>query len=283
MTNLSDPTGSGDTTKATASRMDTSPDDNPFDVTAPDGAATGRRGFLKLGGLGVAVAAFAAACVQQVKVTDKMAQTGTIVPAPATSVPPFPGSAEMDATFALTAISLEKLLVETYDQVFTANWIGTASFVTAAKALRDQHEDHLPELETLARSLGQDPSAVNANQTVKEEEVDTSVDAIDADAGDKAKAEIDAVTLLILLEDTIAQMYAKAGGESTTRELRAQFSALGSTEARHYTVLAGMIGRPAAPFSFEHTAPAALTDEAWVDPNKPVKSTASTPGSTKPA
>src|SRR5690348_7868036 len=47
-----------------------------------------RRGFLRIGGLSIAVSALAAACVQQTKDPVQVAQTGTLVATSSTSTPP---------------------------------------------------------------------------------------------------------------------------------------------------------------------------------------------------
>jgi len=279
-TDPTEPTGSnepsspdGNLTKATTPLMDSIHHDE-----ASGAAVTGRRGFLKLGGLGIGVAAFAAACVQQVKVTDKMAQTGTIVPAPSTSEAPFTGSPLRDATLVLTALSLERLLVDTYQKILTSNWLTTAEFATIARTFKDQHTEHINTLVTQAKDMGQDPDAVKSNETVQADDVQPELDAITADGTDKVKIETDAITLALSLEDVIAQVYAKGGGEGTTSALRSQFTACGGTEARHCAVLAGLIGRPQVPFAFEHVAPAAMTDKAYIQANE--KTLITTPGST---
>src|SRR4051794_39526447 len=51
-----------------------------------------RRGFLRIGGLSVALSAFAVACVEQHKEDVQLAQTGTLPATSSTVKPPNPGS-----------------------------------------------------------------------------------------------------------------------------------------------------------------------------------------------
>jgi hypothetical protein len=260
-----------ETTKANTHTMDTHHDEigrprreahddhDPVMPGKPD-----RRGFLKIGGLSFGMAALGAACVQQTPVVDTMAETGTLVPTPTTLVPPFTGSKAFDATLMLTALSLERLAVQTYDNLLQANFISTQAVVGVAKAFRDQHAEQAGLIATHVTDLGQDPSLVKANEQINSDVVAPAIAALKAETSDKVKLETDALTLASTIEDGAAQIYAKAGGTFTTPELRAAITAIGAVGARRYTVLAMVLGEPPAPFAFEHVAPTSVPVTSYI-------------------
>jgi rubrerythrin len=243
------------------------------DVAAADKAALlglpDRRGFLKIGGMSVALSALAVACVYPDKEKTQLANTGSFAPAPATSVPDNPGSALIDATLVLTAISIERLAIDTYDAALapTAGWLDLPILQEVAAYFRDQHRDHAGVLESFARQLGQDGAAVKANEFLKKEVVDVAVDAITKEKGSKAQAQTDTLKLAMSLEDAAAQTYAKAGGLLTTKVMRQGIMSIGSIEAKHVSLLASVLEQQIVPFSFEHTNGAAPED-SYVKPNE---------------
>lgn len=236
-----------------------------------------RRGFLKIGGLTVATSALLVACVNPDKTKTQIAQTGTLPATTTTLKPANPGSAEVDATLVLTALSLEKLAIDTYQAALDAGWLTLPLVQDVAKYFQGQHRDHAELLSSTATKLGQDPSKVTANEYLNTQVVTPAVALIKA-APDPAAAQTATIELAISLEDAAAQTYTKAGGILTTTALRQAIMSIGAIEAKHYSVLSSVIGQPEVPFAFEHTTAAAPPD-AYIKPNGPV--TASTPGTTK--
>jgi rubrerythrin len=257
-------------------------------VAAADKAALlglpDRRGFLKIGGMSVALSALAVACVYPDKEKTQLANTGSFAPAPSTSVPENPGSALVDATLVLTAISIERLAIDTYEAALKAGWLDLAILKEVATYFHDQHRDHAGVLESFARQLGQDGAAVKANEFLKKEVVDVAVDAISKEQGSKAQAQTDTLKLAMSLEDAAAQTYAKAGGILTTKVMRQGIMSIGSIEAKHVSLFASVLQQQIVPFSFEHTNGAAPED-SYVKPNQATipTTTAETPSPTTSA
>jgi hypothetical protein len=221
-----------------------------------------RRRFLQVSGVGVGVAALAAACVNP-KTAEQITQTGTRIPAPSTSVPPFPGSEELDARLAATALSIELLGVDLYTDVLAKGWLSTAAVSDLAKKLQDRHRTHAQMMATQVGSLGQNAGAVKANEPARQDLVDSPTDAVKA-LNDKQEIEVEAAKALANFEDQLAQLYTKGAGVSTTAELRSTMASLGGATARQYTAMSWPAGLPAAPFAFQRTAPAAIPEDAYV-------------------
>lgn len=229
--------------------------------------APSRRQMLKLGGLTIASTALLAACVEPPS-TDQVAVTGTIIPTPTTLEPQDPGSAEMDATLVLTAISIEKLAIEVYTQALDKSWLEDPLIVDVAEYFRGQHQEHEDALAAVARQLGQKPDEVEPNPVLMTEVVDPELVDINAGGGAEAVQTL-ALTLAHDLEVAAAQTYTKAGGILTTPLLRQTIMSIGGIEARHSSVLAVVLGDQAVPFALEPTAAAAPKD-AYIEPNGPV-------------
>src|SRR4051812_39782231 len=142
-----------------------------------DGQGLDRRRFLQAGGLGAGLVALAAACVNT-REPEQITQTGTRVPAPSTSVPPDPGTPVLDAQMVLTALSVEKLAVDTYDTVLKESWVTDASTVSVARQVQSNHRAHVVELSAQATALGQKPADVAPNASVKEDTVASELEAV---------------------------------------------------------------------------------------------------------
>lgn len=258
--------------------------DEAFDPDSPTTEATkarllglsDRRGFLKIGGLTVATSALLVACVNPDKAKEQIAQTGTLPATTTTEKPENPGSGEVDATLVLTALSLERLAIDTYQAALDNKWLTLPLLQDVAKYFQGQHKDHAELLSTTATRLGQDPNAVTANAYLAKNVVDPAVALIKAAANPDA-AQTETLTLALELEDAAAQTYTMAGGVLTTSALRQAIMSIGAIEAKHYSVLAGVLGDPQVPFAFEHVTSAAPKD-SYIKPNGPV--TSSTPSGT---
>jgi hypothetical protein len=254
-------------------RPNETPERRGADMTS-DGSGLDRRRFLQVGGISIGLVALTAACVNTHE-NDQITQTGTRIPAPSTSVPPFPGSAMMDAQLVLTALSVEKLAVETYDAVLKETWITAASTIDAARKVQANHRAHVTELSAQAAALGQDAAAVGPNAGVKEDTVDSELEAVKEAPTASEKSQL-AAGVLTGLEDALAQLYTKAGGEMTTSDLRKRMVSIGAATARQYTVLAKPAGFPMVPLAFMPSAASAIPEDDWVT----AKPGANAPGTT---
>ena len=254
----------------------------PFDTALdqgfdPDGGASDteraallglpdRRGFLKIGGLSIGLAALAAACVNPDKAAVQLPQTGTLAQPTTTLKREFHGSAEVDATLVLTALSLERLAIKVYDDA--APFLKKALLLDVAKYFQSQHRDHADLLASQATRMGQNGSVIEPNKYLATNVVDPAIEGIKAAPSDDAK-QLATLKLALALEDAAAQTYSKAGGLLTTATLRSAILTIGAIEAKHYTLLAHVLGEQEVPFSFEHTSGAAPED-SFIPPNGPV-------------
>jgi hypothetical protein len=231
-------------------------------VDVNDGPGLDRRGFLMVGGVSVGLLALTAACVNPHE-AEQVTQTGTRVPAPSTSLAPFPGSPVLDARLVLTALSVERLAVDTFDTVLKETWLTSAPTIALARKVQDRHRRHADALATRAGAFGQDAAAVKPNPDVKGELVDNELETV-REAKTPRERETEAGKLLAMVEDALSQFYAKAGGTFTTPELRRSVGAIGVATARQYTALAGPAGQPLVPLTFEPTAAATIPEDAWL-------------------
>jgi hypothetical protein len=227
-----------------------------------------RRGFLKLGGLSVAMSAVAVACVNDKKESVQLAQTGTLPATTSTVVAPDPGSPQTDATLVLTAISIERLAIDVYQAALDAGWLTVPLLQDAAKYFQGQHKEHAASLSATATQMGQKPADVKANEYIKTNVVDPQVKIITT-AGAPTATQNETLKLALELEDAAAQTYTMAGGVLTKPALRQAIMSIGAIEAKHYSVLAGALQLQQVPFAFGHTNLAA-PPESYIQPNGPV-------------
>lgn len=228
----------------------TSPEARAALVGAPS-----RRGFLKVGGLVLSSAAIAA-CVNP-KGKSELPVTGTLPATTTTVKDASPASPELDAVTIQTALSLEYLAIDTYEQALQAGYL-TGVVADAAKYFVEQHQDHAGALGNAARDLGLTPYD-QANPFLMKQVVEPALKAVEP-LQSEAERQVATVKIALNLEDVAAQTYTEAGGTLSTRTLRQAAMSIGAIEARHYTVLAWTIGQPTVPFAFGHTNNAAPTD-----------------------
>lgn len=254
----------------------------PFDAALdqafdPDGGASdderahllglpNRRGFLKIGGLTIGLAALAAACVNPDKQVVQLPQTGTLAQPTTTVVRKFHGSPEVDATLVLTALSLERLAIDVYEA--GGAFLIKPLLQDVAKYFQSQHRDHADLLAAQATRMGQQPGEVKPNPLLNTSVVQPALETITSAPSKEAK-QLATLRLALDLEDAAAQTYTKAGGLLTTTGLRQAILSIGAIEAKHYTLLAYSLGEQTVPFSFGHTSGAA-PDDALIAPNGPV-------------
>jgi hypothetical protein len=230
------------------------------DPTGP--AALDRRGFLTVGGLSIGLIALSAACVTEPE-QQQVTQTGTRVPAPGTSVPPFAGSGELDTRLVLTALAVERLAVEAYDLVLGENWLTTESTVAITRAVHERHRQRVDALAGEAESLGTDAAAGTVDESLREDLLDSRVSAV-REAADERTRQTQAVGLLLSFEDALSQLYAKATGTVTTATLRAAMGSAGVATARQYSALAGPAGQSLVPLAFQPSASPSVPEDSYV-------------------
>jgi hypothetical protein len=267
-------------------------------LMAPGGVA--RRALIG-GGLTVAGAAALAACTPAPS-KDQLAQTGTVPNAnsPATLSPE--KAAELQATTDLTLLrtaqSLEALAVVTYGLAIASGKVTMSAVASAATLFQSQHTDHEGALTSQIRSLGGEPynnpdagpppaPSVSASQWSQVNPGIWKASVQPAVQNADALTEQAILKLALLLENTAAQTYAKAGDTLSTPALRNFIMSIGGTEARHAAVINGVLSpddpREQVPFAFMPITLAVDKDD-YVGPgdmaNVTIKTTTTTAKST---
>lgn len=203
----------------------------------------GRRQFLRVGGMTVAMSAVVAACgsdSQEGNIPES-GERPTTTTAP-TSTTKDPDAGDVDITLLRTASSLEVLAVAAYQAALDSGQLTTPAIKSAAELFQSQHEDHANLLETTTEDLGGTP--YTDPNPVLLESLQETIDAIpDAD-------ELVIVQAAVDLENVAAQTYAFAGGVLSTPELRAAIASIGATEARHVTLLKSVLEQEPVEFPF---------------------------------
>ncbi len=205
----------------------------------------GRRQFLQVGGMSVAMTAVLAACgsdSQQGNVPESGERPTTTTTAEGTTPTTDPALAGIDVTLLRTASSLEALAIAAYQAAIDSGQVTTPAIADVAVLFQAQHEDHLGLLVATTEDLGgtpyEDPNPVLL------EALQETIDAIpEAD-------ELVIVQAAADLENVAAQTYAYAGGVLTTPELRAAIMSIGTTEARHLTLLKSVLEQEPVEFPF---------------------------------
>jgi hypothetical protein len=219
-----------------------------------------RRAFLAIGGVGVASSAILVGCGQP-KAPESIAQTGTTPIQPLSTTTTAPGSPANDLVMLRTSSSIEVLAIQTYQKAIESGALTTPAVKSAAELFMSQHEDHQNLLKTITSDAGGQPWT-QANFYLSYELVDPTVAS--------TKTQDQWLALATLLENTASQTYSYAGGTMTTPSLRASLMSIGATEARHLTVLYAAQGLVPVPLSLGSTAKA-ITPDAYIGPNGPVK------------
>lgn len=179
-----------------------------------------RRGFLRIGGIGIAGAALLAACGDD----DDPSAT------------PLGGAADdgaaTDIVLANTAISLETLAIDTYTVAAESGLVESAAVAAAATLFAEHHVAHRDALVATVDGAGATPFT-GTNAAVKSAIVDPALAA--------ATTEADVIALAYELETAAAQTYVYAAGVLSTPRLRSTIMTIGGIEARHAAVL-GQVG-----------------------------------------
>lgn len=214
------------------------PDTDADDATKQTLLLSGlnRRRFMQIGGVSVLSAAVLAAC-------GKDDNTGAT-----TNTTAAKGSAS-DIAITRTASSLEYVAVDVYDQAIKSGLVTTAAIADAAKLFQAQHRDHAALFEGATKELGGD-AFTTANPAV-----------MGSLAGRIAalKSETDVVTLARDLENVAAATYQSAVGAFGDVRLNVQMMSVGGVEARHATLLNGVLSANQFATNAFHTTTGAVT------------------------
>ena len=208
-------------------------DDVPRDLKAD--AVLGslaRRRFLRIGATSVGAAAVLAACGGG---DDDEAATEPTT----TTAKPSPA----DVTVLRTASSLELVAVSVYDQAVKSGLVTTPAITEAARTFMSQHKDHAAIFQALTKRLGGEPFTT-PNPAVTTQ-LQPRVAAL--------KAERDVVALALELERSAAATYLGFVGNLVDESLNETVMSVGGVEARHATVLAGVLGENGVPAAFATT------------------------------
>lgn len=210
-------------------------EDVPTDVKADVVlGGLGRRRLLRIGATSVAATAVLAACGGDDEGSGSGAAETTTTAKPASAG---------DVRVLQTASSLELVAVATYDHAIKSTLVTTPAVADAAKAFMSQHKDHADAFEALTKKLGAKPySAPNPAVT---QQLAPRVASL--------ASETDVVALALDLERVAAATYLAAVGTFTDLSLNEVIMSVGGVEARHATVLAGVLGQPAIAGAFATT------------------------------
>jgi Ferritin-like domain len=207
-----------------------------------------RRKFLALGGFSVATAAVLAACGgpggEGAGEGPRVAQAGE---SPVTTQ--LPERVVSDAVLLRTASSLEHSAVAIYDKAFGMNVLGgeAAEF---AKRFQDHHAAYAKFFEELTTSVG-GTAFTTENPAVTKNIVTPAYEAIEKSA-DKPG---DLRNMLHSLENVMTETYQSFVTLLSIPKLRASVMSVGSAEARHAAVWAGILGGAVAPSLVPKTEP----------------------------
>ncbi|MCU1352293.1 MAG: hypothetical protein JWM05_1502 [Acidimicrobiales bacterium] len=228
---------------------------------------TGRRQFLKAGGLSLATAAVLAACGKD---TTKIGESGTTaLPSSSTTAPTPPTKArtetdkQTDLGQLRTATSLELLIVEVYNTV--EQHLSTEA-AQIGKRFFDQHTAHAADLQAATeRQFGAKSVYKKRNDYLALKVVKPALAQLESDAktaGSDATA-VQAsqqafVRFLMSMEDTGASTYISGVGALSLADLRHLMGNLGSLSARRSATFGNTLGDDVpktAFFSVENAVP----------------------------
>jgi hypothetical protein len=211
-----------------------------------------RRALLSAGallGAGVVLAACGSSDDDQIPVT------GSIPAVPDNPTTTAPGTKALDLILLNTALSIELLAVDVYDQALDSDFIKTRTVVEGLELFRDHHEEHADALSAAVRGMGGQPTT-EPNEYLLKNQVAPLVEAM--------VDETTALELVLDVENTAAATYVKTTGTYTTPELRQTAMSIGGVDARHVAVLHAALLMVPVPVAFFRTS-AAAPALAYVD------------------
>lgn len=195
------------------------------------GAGPSRRDLLRIGGLGVTVAALAAACSSDGEPAAPDPDADAEAEEERTEATR-DGAADSDASLVNTALSLEVLAIDTYQAAFDRALVQSGPVIEAAERFQQHHREHRDLLIGTVEPMGAEPF-LNANPVVRAALVDPALLSI--------SAERDFLGLVRDLEQASAQLYVHATTGLSTQALRSTAMSIAGVAARRSRVL-GLLG-----------------------------------------
>jgi hypothetical protein len=236
-----------------------------------------RRRFLALGGLTVATAAIVAACGEDEE-EDNVPSAG--VPTPTT------GLAERqidDIELLRTASSLERSVASAYDSLLPLTAGATADALTL---FRERHLAHAASFDTLTEQEGGEPFG-ESNPALQAELIEPTLAVIEGQTDPEQQA-ASIVVFAHSLENVATSTFQSFVPTLIKPELRSAIAGIGTVEAMHSAVLAGLIegAQPAAGLDTLDAAATTLpatTTTAAAPPNGTGATTTTSPALALPA
>jgi len=206
-----------------------------------------RRRFIQIGGISVATAAVLAACGDE--------EAGNVpsagLPSPTTGLPE---RTVDDIVLLRTASSLEHSIVFTYEAVLP---LVTPLVASTLELFRDHHEAHAREVESATEDVGGE-AFTEPNPVVQSNTIEPTLEVITS----QGDPEVQLQQIIIFahsLEDMAAATYQSTVPLLTVPSLREAAMSVGSVEARHAAVLAGLVEGSAPVAALETLDPSATT------------------------
>jgi len=194
-----------------------------------DDAGRSRRDVLRIGGTTVVLGALLAACSSDDD-PPPTAPRGETEPTRSDAGPA--RGADLDVRLLNTALSLETLVIATYQAAFDLGFIQSGSVTDAITRFQQHHGEHQGTLVTAVEASGAEPF-LTPNPVVKAGLVDPTMLTV--------TAERDFVRLARDLEQASAQLYVHATTGLSTQELRSTAMSIAGVAARRATIL-GLLG-----------------------------------------
>lgn len=198
-------------------------------------ALLNRRTFITVGGAAIALSALLVGCSRKDK---EVVKTGSMPQKVDVTTTTAPGSPDMDVTLLRTAQSIEVLAVETYSALLASSHITNAEIAPAFETFKAHHTQYADMLSKWVSDEGGQPFD-KPNEYLKTQTIDPALDAIADEKG--------VLALAVEIENIAAQTYTLAGGTMTTPDLRRSMMSIAPSEARHMSVIYGMLATPAVP------------------------------------
>jgi hypothetical protein len=195
-------------------------------MTAPDAPQRGvdRRGFLRLGGLGIVGTAVLAACSGG---SGEQAMTSVPLALPAAPV----GTPGNDVALLQTALSLELLLGEVYRQSAATGLVASEAGGDSLTAFENHHQVHAEVLAAAVTDRAGEP--VNTGNAIVRAAL------VDPAAASWA-VEADVLAVARTLEELATQTAVFATTVVTTSELRTLLMSIGGAANRRQAILASL-------------------------------------------
>ncbi len=222
------------------------------DTPAPtsDSTRLGRRDALRLGGIGVSLAALVAACGDDRGGNDAPGRVGYAPPG--TEPPAYPVD---DAVLLRTAVSVEYTVIDVYRQILDMDTLSgeEAAFVDT---LIGRHEAVIEELDALTEAAGGTPRP--CSNSWMDERLIAPIEATIAESDDPARDQGD---LAVALEDLTTETLQMFSGMVEDVDARVGLALAAADTAQQAATLAVLVGGPEAAISPDLVAGDAENDD----------------------